>query len=137
MTKKLSTFTEIMQKTHYWVDLFKKEQAAPPSKIRASRLLFLYTNVAVLLKDAMNLATDEERKRVDQIQELIPSQESLLALFVIIQKKSLLSSKDLSRFSVETRTELIQLRSESKLKEKKQTFQENLEQIIVLLQPFV
>ncbi|AHB40923.1 TPA: hypothetical protein DIC40_06240 [Patescibacteria group bacterium] len=137
MTKKLSTFKEVMQKMHYWVDLFKQEQSVRPSKIRASRLLFLYTNVAVLLKDATILATDGEHKIVEEIQSLIPSQESLLALFLIIEKKSSLSSKDLGRFSVETRTLLLLLRNEDKLKEKKQMFQDNLEQIIVLLQPFV
>lgn len=138
MTKKNSTFAEVMQKMHYWVDLFKKEQSAPPSKIRASRLLFLYVNVVVLLKDATTLASDESQlKTVEEIQSLTPSQELLLALFLIIEKKSSLSSKALGKFSVETRTELLQMRSESKLKEKKQEFQNNLEKILDLLEPFV
>jgi len=137
MAKNLPSFASVMQKIHYWADLFKKEQAATPSKKIASKLIIFYVNILALLKEAKKLATDEEMLKVQEIEVLIPSYESLLAFFVCVEKGSSLSSRELGRFSVETRMELLSWRNSDKFKEKKQEFQDRLENIIVLLKPFM
>lgn len=136
-TSKKNTFAESMQKAYYWVNLFKEEQDASPSKIIASKLMFYYLNVIALLKEAKNQGNEEEKAKVELIESLIPSQEALLALFVVIQKKHQLSSKDLGRFSVEMRSELLAMRNEEKRKAKKQEFQGKLEKVLTLLETYV